>query len=103
MNSRIRLSNSTCSGCSGSRVLSGYSLSLDIDSWMMFFCLLNMCIGLSRVPRLMCAEMIHECLVGYAAKTGWNSTDSIFSPMVHWCNRKSLKQNKTMSVHALLS
>ena len=37
-----------------------------------------MCIGLFSVPRLMCVVMIHECLVGYITRIGWNSTDSIF-------------------------
>ena len=49
---------------------SGWFLSLEIISRTMFFCLLNRCIGLFSVPRLMCVEMIHECLVGYAARIG---------------------------------
>ena len=59
-----RLSNSTWSGCKGSISSSGWFHSLEIVSRMMFFCLLNMCMGLCSVPRLMCAEMIHKCLVG---------------------------------------
>ena len=86
-----KLSNSTWRGCNGSMASSGWFLSLEIISQTMFFCLLNMCIGLFSVPRLMCAEMIHECLVGYAARTGWNSTDSIFSPCAKMCRRRNLK------------
>ena len=59
-----RLSNSTWSGCKGSISSSGWFHSLEIVSRTMFFCLLNMCIGLCSVPRLICAEIIHECLVG---------------------------------------
>ena len=59
-----RLSNSTWSGCRGSISSSGWFCSLEIVSRMMFFCLLNMCMGLCSNPRLMCVEMIHECLVG---------------------------------------
>ena len=59
-----RLSNSTWSGCKGCILSSGWFCSLEIISQMMFFCLLNMCMGLCSGPRLMCAEMIHECLVG---------------------------------------
>ena len=64
INRLCRLSNSTWSGCKGLIVSSGWFLSLEIVSRTMFFCLLNMCIGLCSVPRLICAEMIHECLVG---------------------------------------
>ena len=64
INRLCRLSNSTWSGCKGSIVSSGWFLSLEIVSRTMFFCLLNMCIGLCSVPRLICPEMIHECLVG---------------------------------------
>ena len=59
-----RLSNSTWSGCKGSISSSGWFCSLEIVSQMMFFCLLNMCMGLCSGPRLMCTEMIHECRVG---------------------------------------
>ena len=59
-----RLSNLTWSDCKGSISSSGWFHSLEIISQMMFFCLLNMCMGLCSDPRLMCAEMIHECLVG---------------------------------------
>ena len=59
-----RLSNLTWSGCKGLISSSGWFRSLEIISQTMFFCLLNMCIGLCSDPRLMCAEMIHECLVG---------------------------------------
>ena len=59
-----RLSYSTWSGCKGSISSSGWFRSLEIVSWMVFFCLLNMCMGLCSGPRLMCAEMIQECLVG---------------------------------------
>ena len=59
-----KLSNSTWSGGKGSISSSGWFCSLEIISQMMFLCLLNMCMGLCSVPRLMCAEMIHECLVG---------------------------------------
>ena len=64
MNRLCRLSNSTWSGCKGLISSSGWFQSLEIISQTMFFCLLNMCIGLCSVPRLICAEMIHECLVG---------------------------------------
>ena len=64
MNRLCKLSNLTWSGCNGSMVSSRWFLSLEIISRTMFFCLLNMCIGLFSVPRLMFAEMIHECLVG---------------------------------------
>ena len=64
INRLCKLSNSIWSGCKGSMVSSGWFLSLEIVSRTMSFCLLNMCIGLSSVPRLICAEMIHECLVG---------------------------------------
>ena len=64
INRLCRLSNSTWSGCKGSISSSGWFRSLEIISRTMFFCLLNMCIGLCSDPRLMCAEMIHECLVG---------------------------------------
>ena len=70
MNRLCKLSNLTWSGCNGSMASSGWFLSLEIVSQTMFFCLLNMCIGLFSVPKLMCAEMIHECLVGYAARIG---------------------------------
>ena len=59
-----RLSSSTWSGCKGSILSSGWFRSLEIISRMMFFCLLNMCMGLCSGPRLLCAEMIHECRVG---------------------------------------
>ena len=59
-----RLSNLTWSGCKGSISSSGWFCSLETVSRTMFFCLLNMCMGLCSDPRLMCAEMIHECLVG---------------------------------------
>ena len=64
INRLCRLSNSTWSGCKGSISSSGWFLSLEIFSRTMFFCPLNMCIGLCSDPRLICAEMIHECLVG---------------------------------------
>ena len=70
INRLCKLSNLTWSGCNGSMVSSGCFLSLEIVSRTMFFCLLNMCIGLFSVPRLMCVEMIHECPVGYAARIG---------------------------------
>ena len=63
INRLCKLSNSIWSGCKGSVVSSGWFLSLEIISQTMFFCLLNMCIGLCSVPRLICAELIHECLV----------------------------------------
>ena len=59
-----RLSNSTWNGCGGSISSSGWFCSLENISQMMFFCLLNICMGLCSDPRLMCVEMIHECLVG---------------------------------------
>ena len=59
-----RLSNLTWSGCKGSISSSGWFHSLEITSRMMLFCLLNICMGLCSDPRLMCAEMIYECLVG---------------------------------------
>ena len=59
-----RLSNLTWSGCKGSISSSGWFHSLEIVSRTMFFCLLNMCMGLCNDPRLMCVEMIHECPVG---------------------------------------
>ena len=83
-------------------VSSGWSLSLEIVSQTMFFCLLNMCIGLFSVPRLMCAEMIHECLVGYTTRIGWNSTDSIFSPCAKMCRRRNLKQKSNCECCASL-
>ena len=52
-----RLSNSTWNGCKGLIVSSLRFLGLEIISRTMFFCLLNMCIGLCSVPRLICAEM----------------------------------------------
>ena len=64
INRLCKLSNSTWSGGKGLIVSSGWFLSLEIISRTMFFCLLNMCIGLCSVPRLICAKMIHECLVG---------------------------------------
>ena len=64
INRLCRLSNLTWSGCKSSTASSGWFLSLEIVSRTMSFCLLNMCIGLCSVPRLICAEMIHECLVG---------------------------------------
>ena len=70
MNRLCKLSNSTWRGCNGSMASSGWFLSLEIVSRTMFFCLLDMCIGLFNVPRLMCAEMIHECLVGYNTRIG---------------------------------
>ena len=70
MNRMCKLSNSTWRGCNGSMASSRWFLSLEIISQIMFFCLLNMCIGLFSVLRLMCVEMIHECLVGYAARIG---------------------------------
>ena len=59
-----KLSNLTWSGCKGSILSSGWFCSLEIISRVMFFCLLNMCMGLCSGPRLMCAEKIHEYLVG---------------------------------------
>ena len=59
-----RLSNLTWSGCKGSISSSGWFRSLEIISRTMFFCLLNICMGLCSDPRLMCVEMIHKCLVG---------------------------------------
>ena len=59
-----RLSDLTWSGCKGSISSSGWFRRLEIVSQMMFFCLLNMCMGLCSGPKLMCAEMIHECRVG---------------------------------------
>ena len=102
MNRLCKLSNLTWSGCNGSMVSSRWFLSLDIVSRTMFFCLLNMCIGLFSVPRLMCAEMIHECLVGYAARIGWNSTDSVFSPCAKMCRRRNLKQKSNCECCASL-
>ena len=68
MNRLCKLSNLTWRGCNGSMASSRWFLSLEIVSRTMFFCLLNMLIGLFSVPRLMCVEMIHECLVGYTAR-----------------------------------
>ena len=102
MNRLCKLSNLTWRGCNGSMASSGWFLSLEIISRTMFFCLLNMCIGLFSVPRLMCAEMIHECLVGYAARIGWNSTDSIFSPCAKVCRRRNLKQKSNCECCASL-
>ena len=59
-----RLSNLTWSGCKGSISSSGWFCNFEIISRTMFFCLLNICIGLCSDPRLMCVEMIQECLVG---------------------------------------
>ena len=59
-----KLSNLTRSGCKGSISSSGWFHSFEIISQTMFFCLLNICMGLCSDPRLTCAEMIHECLVG---------------------------------------
>ena len=59
-----RLSSLTWSGCNGSISSSEWFCSLEIVSRMMFFCLLNICMGLCSDPRLMCAAMIHECRVG---------------------------------------
>ena len=70
INRLCRLSKLTRSGCKGSISSSGWFHSLEIISQTMFFCQLNMCIGLCSDPRLMCAGMIHECLVGYAARIG---------------------------------
>ena len=70
MNRLCKLSNLTWRGCNGSMASSGWFLSLEIVLRIMFFCLLNRCIGLFSVPRLMCAEMIHECLVGYTTRIG---------------------------------
>ena len=39
-------------------------------------CLLNVFQLCSRLPREICAVMIHECLVGYACSMGWKMTDS---------------------------
>ena len=102
MNRLCKLSNSTWSGCKGSMVSSRWFLSLEIISQTMFFCLLNMCIGLFSVPRLMCAEMIHECLVGYAARIGPNSTDSILLPCAKMCRRRNLKQKSNCECCASL-
>ena len=99
---RCKLSNLTWRGCNGSMASSGWFLSLEIVSQTLFFCLLNMCIGLFSVPRLMCAEMIHECMVGYATRIGWNSTDSIFSPYAKMCRRRNLKQKLNCECCALL-
>ena len=70
MNRLCKLSNLTWRGCNSSMASSRWFLSLEIISQIMFFCLLNRCIGLFSVPRLMCVEMIHECLVGYATRIG---------------------------------
>ena len=91
MNRLCKLSNLTWRGCNGSMASSRWFLSLEIVLQTMFFCLLNMCIGLFSVPGLMCAEMIHECLVGYATRIGWNSTNSIFLPCAKMCRRRNLK------------
>ena len=64
INRLCKLSNSIWSGCNGSMASSRWFLSLEIILRTMFFCLLNMYIGLCSVPRLICVEMIHECLVG---------------------------------------
>ena len=102
MNRLCKLSNLTWRSCNGSIASSRWFLSLEILSRTMFFCLLNMCIGLFSVPRLMCAEMIHECLVGYATRIGWNSTDSIFSPCAKMCRRRNLKQKSNCECCASL-
>ena len=59
-----RLPNLTWSSCRGSISSSGWFRSFEIISRTMFSCLFNMCMGLCSDPRLMCAKMIHECLVG---------------------------------------
>ena len=61
-----------------------------------------MCIGLLSVPRLMCAEMIHECLVGYSTRIGWNSTNYIFLPCAKMCRRRNLKRKSNCECCASL-
>ena len=62
INRLCKLPNSIWSGCKGSMVSSGWFLSLEIISQTMFFCLLNMCIGLFSVPSVSAVLRYLQCL-----------------------------------------
>ena len=64
---------SVVSSCVGAEGCWSYDLR---NCCVLVSCLLKSFQCHSKFPSDMCAVMIHECLVGYACKTGWKITDS---------------------------